>query len=99
LLLSKLVDSRQIVDGKTVYKDGDMFTDQASIVGGLVKTFPMLIVTDRANGHKVATKDSKVDAGKNDVFHALLNKKDKTQAETLELSRMANEMKKEQLGD
>jgi len=99
LLLGKLSGARKVVDGKTVYKDGDSFSDQGTMIAGLTETYSGLIKADRAQGHKVATKDSKVNAGKNDVFHALLNKKDKTQAETLELSRMANEMKKEQLGD
>jgi len=99
LLLGKLVEVRQVIDGKTFYKSGESLTDRGTIIGGLTEQFSGLINANRAKGQTVTTKDVKVDLGKQQAFTDLLNKKDKTQAETVELYRLANEIKQEKSGD
>jgi len=100
LLLGKLVDTRQVVDGKTFYKSGDSLADRDTIIGGLKEQFKGLITVNRADGHKVATKATQVNAGKMDTLNALLAKGEKrSHAENIQMSKLANEIKKDNQGD
>jgi hypothetical protein len=96
LLLGKLSNARKVVDGKTVYEDGGAFSDQKTMIAGLTETYSGLIKADRAKGHKVATTDSKVNAGNIDAFQALLAKGDKrTHQENIQMATLARTIKQE----
>ena len=68
------------------------------MISGLTEKYKALITIDRAQGHNVATKDSKAAAGDQSTFQALLDKGDKrSRKETLEMQALGKKIKKDSL--
>ena len=87
-------------DGKATYQDlkGNVVaTDSEGFDTwlGSQDSLKHVLKAPNSNGGGGNGSDGTPPTGKQEAFNALLNKKNKTQAESVELSRLANEMKQE----